>query len=83
MQSGEQRSVEAGDHLLAWLRIGDDDRQLLAVVNFADDERRFQCPPDLRRTARLEVSTDPARSHRDVALEDLRLSATEALIARL
>jgi len=83
LQSGEQRSVEGGDDLLAWLRIGDDDRQLLAVVNFAEDERAFHCPPDLRRTARLEISTDPARNHGDFALDDLRLSAAEALIARL
>ena len=83
LQSGEQRSVEAGDHLLAWLRIGDDHKQLLAVVNFADDERAFHCPPDLRRAARLELSTDPARNDRDLALDDLCLSPAEGLVARL
>ena len=86
LQSGEQRSFDAGDDLLAWLRIGGDDArdELLAVVNFADDERAFECPPDLRqRSARLEISTDPARSARERSLEELRLAPAEALLLRL
>jgi len=83
LQSGEQRSVDAGDDLLAWLRIGEDGKELLAVVNFAEDERGFRCPPDLRGTARLELSTDPARRSPELSLDDLRLAAAEGLLLRL
>jgi alpha-glucosidase len=83
LQSGEQRSLDAGDDLLAWLRIGDGDEELVAIVNFADEQRAFRCPPDLRRDARLELSTDPARGGGELALAELRLAPSEALLARL
>jgi alpha-glucosidase len=88
LQDGEQRSVDAGDDLLAWLRIGDrgGDR-LLAVVNFAGDPRPFRRPADLPGTGHLELSTNPARDREQadapIDLDDLRLTAGEGLLVRL
>jgi alpha-glucosidase len=81
LQSGEQRDADGGEGILAWLRVAGDDR-MLAIVNFAPEERLFRCAPDLPRSARLELSTDPARSEGDVALDDLRLAPYEAVLLR-
>jgi alpha-glucosidase len=80
LQTAEQRSLEAGQDLLAWLRVGEGER-LLAVVNFAECDRRFACAPDLPATARLAISTDPRRPNGDLALRDLTLAPCEALVA--
>jgi alpha-glucosidase len=82
LQSGEQRSVEAGDDLLAWLRIAEDQTQLLAVVNFAREPRGFTCPPDLPRGGRLVVSTQE-RPELEIEFAQLRLAPAEALLVRL
>jgi alpha-glucosidase len=39
LQGGEQRSLDAGEDLLAWLRIGADGATIAVVVNFAAAER--------------------------------------------
>jgi alpha-glucosidase len=88
LQDGEQRSVDAGDDLLAWLRIGErGDERVLGVVNFAADPRPFHRPPDLPSTGRLELSTNPARDREQadqlIDLDDLRVTAGEALLVRL
>jgi alpha-glucosidase len=83
LQGGEQRSIDAGDDLLAWLRIGGDGRELLAIVNFAAAERRFHCPPDLPRGGRLELSTVADRDPGDVTLDPLVVGPCEALLIRL
>jgi alpha-glucosidase len=83
LQSGEQRSLSAGDDLLAWLRIGAGGERLLAVVNFATEERRFARPADLSERARLELSTDPRRDSGEIALDGLALAPAEALLLRL
>jgi alpha-glucosidase len=84
LQSGEQRSIDAGDDLLAWVRIGADGRELLAIVNFAAAERPFSCPPDLPGSGRLVLSTDPERragdAHGELELETLRLAPSEGLL---
>jgi alpha-glucosidase len=83
LQSGEQRSIDAGPDILAWMRIGADGREALAAVNFAAQERAFRCPPDLPQTGRLELSTDPHRADRDVRFDDLRLAAGEGVLVGL
>jgi alpha-glucosidase len=86
LQGGEQRSVDAGDDLLAWLRIGETET-FLVVVNFAAQARRLHPPEDLSPHGVLEVSTHRVR-HREQAggpvdLRELELAASEALLIRL
>ena len=87
LQAGEQRSLTLGDDLLAWLRIGDQGEQLLAVVNFADQVRPVSDAAGLPRRGRLELSTLPARDRADggheLALHGLELAACEAVLLRL
>jgi alpha-glucosidase len=83
LRTGEQRSLEAGEDLLAWLRIGPRAEQVVAVVNFAAGERSLQPPPDLPAGGRLELSTDPARPEGPVELAALRLAPSEAVLIRL
>jgi alpha-glucosidase len=83
LRSGEQRTIDAGPELLAWLRIGADGRELLAIVNFSAQERVFGCPPDLPAGGALLLSTDAARLAGDVRLADLRLAAGEGLLLRI
>jgi alpha-glucosidase len=82
LQTGEQRSVDAGEDLLAWLRLGGDGSRLLAVINFAAAPRRLTRPPDLPAEAELVLSTDPARPAGPLAL-DGQLAPGEGLLARL
>jgi alpha-glucosidase len=83
LQSGEQRSIQAGPDVLAWLRIGPDCRALLAIVNFSWKERRFGCPPDLPTGGTLQLSTDPAREEGDVDFGNLILAPSEAVLVRV
>jgi alpha-glucosidase len=80
LQTAGQRTVAAGEGLLAWVRTSSDGR-LLTVVNFADDQRQFECAPDLPATAELVISTQPRGSR--LALQRLTLGPCEALVARL
>jgi alpha-glucosidase len=84
LQSGAQRSVDAGPDLLAWVRTGADGERMLAVVNFGAEARAFERPPDFDAQGRLELSTDPARAGApDVDLDALRLAPAEAVLVRL
>jgi alpha-glucosidase len=81
LQTGEQRSVNAGEDLLAWVRTGADDAYL-AIVNFAARPRRVGA--DLPTRGRLEISTDAGReAPADLALDGLELAAGEAVLLRL
>jgi alpha-glucosidase len=83
LRGGEQRTIDAGPDLLAWLRLGDDGEALLAIVNFAAEPRAFACPPDLPATGVLELSTAPDREPGDVRLADLRLAPNEGQLVRI
>jgi alpha-glucosidase len=82
---GEQRTIDAGPDLLAWLRLdGDGDgATLLAVVNFAAQERRLRPPRDLPARGAVVLSSDPARAAGDVALDALALAPAEAVLVRI
>jgi alpha-glucosidase len=82
LQGGEQRSVTAGDDLLAWLRIDGGD-SYLAIVNFAAERRRLSLPRDLPAHGTLAISTDPARSGGRLQLDGLPLAPSEAVIVHL
>lgn len=76
LQTGRQRTVDAGPGVLAWLR-EDDDERLLTAVNFSSEPRAL--PVDA--SAALLVSTDPARPPAPV--RDLELQPDEAVLLRL
>ena len=85
LQHGEQRSVSAGDDLLAWMRIDGEDCYL-AIVNFAARTRRVAEPADLPARGTLVLSTNPAREREAVlvlALDGLELAPSEAIIVHL
>jgi alpha-glucosidase len=74
LQSAPQRMVDGGEDLLAWTREGDGER-LMAVVNFAAEER----PVSVGGDATLVLSTDPRRAGGPVE----RLAPGEAVLLRL
>ena len=78
LQTGAQRSVEAGADVLAWIREDDGDR-FLTAVNFAP----LPVALDLAGQARLVLSTDPDRVNSDVELADLTLRGNEGVLLRL
>jgi alpha-glucosidase len=82
LQTGEQRSVQAGDDVLGWLREADGER-ILALVNFAAEETRPELPAELRVPASLVVSSDPDRAGDELDLGALRLGPGEALLLRV
>ncbi|HEY3186933.1 MAG TPA: alpha-amylase family glycosyl hydrolase, partial [Solirubrobacteraceae bacterium] len=82
LQSGEQRSLDAGPDLLAWERVGEGGA-MLAAINLATGERAFACPPDLPSGGSLELSTDPRRAAGDLPLHELTLAAGEGVLVRL
>jgi alpha-glucosidase len=81
LQGGDQRTVDVGDDLLAWLR----GERWLAVVNFAATPRRLRRLAGLPERGRLELSTDAHRGADggEVALDGLQLAAGEAVLVRL
>jgi alpha-glucosidase len=87
LQGGEQRSLDAGEDLLAWLRIGADGATIAVVVNFAAAEREPAWPADLPARGALLLSTDVARDREaagsEVALDGLALGPSEAILVRL
>jgi alpha-glucosidase len=83
LRSGEQRSLSAGIHVLAWVRIGEDGEELLTLVNFGDERCDFGCPPDLPGGGEIIISSDAGRATGDVAFDDLTLAPSEALLIRL
>jgi len=83
LQTGEQRTVDAGADVLAWLREGDGDR-LVAAMNFAVTATPLALAPELRRApATLLVSTDPDRTGGALDLATVTLAPGEALLVRL
>jgi alpha-glucosidase len=82
LQSGAQRTVEAGSDVFAWLREGDGER-LLAVMNFATDPVPFRPLDELPRRATLVLSTDPDRADGEVDPNGFVLGPSEAVLLRL
>ncbi len=83
LQTGEQRSLEGGADVLAWLREEDGDR-LLALVNFAGAPAAVALPDEVAdRRGDIVLATDPARTEGDVSLRDLTLAPSEAALLRL
>ena len=85
LQSGGQRTIDAGEDLLAWLRTRPGEEQLLAVMNFAPEPRPLRRPPFLPGRGRLELSTDAARDRggAELRLDAVELGPSEALLLRL
>jgi alpha-glucosidase len=79
LQHGEQRSLDAGEDLLAWERTGPE-RRVLAVVNFAAEARPLRLPAGLADRGTIELSTDPDRPAGEIGLADLVLGPAEALL---
>jgi alpha-glucosidase len=82
LQTGSQRSLEAGAGVLAWLRERDGDR-LLALVNFDGAPAPIALPAELGPAATLLLATDAGRAEGEVALGDLTLGPSEAVLLRL
>jgi alpha-glucosidase len=85
LQAGGQRSVDAGEDLLAWCRGDGDGAAFLAVVNFAAGERAVRGHGDLPRHGTLVVSTVHGRPEEggQVEVDGLALAAGEAVLVRL
>ncbi len=84
LQAGDQRTLDAGPDLLAWLRTGEGAAPaFLAVVNFAAEPRSLTAP-GLPAHGRLELSTRPGRPAGErIVLDGLELEASEGLLIRL
>lgn len=89
LQEGDQRLVDAGAGVLAWLREGDGERYL-ALVNVATTTLSPTLPADLPGTGTLVLSTDVGGEERRrtsggarVTMEGLDLAPGEALLVRL
>jgi alpha-glucosidase len=80
LQEGEQRSLEAGDGILGYLRELDGD-SVLVLLNFQAEAGRLD-QSDLPERATLELSTDGDREPGTVTLSDLELRPNEALLLR-
>jgi alpha-glucosidase len=81
LQVGEQRMVEAGADVLAWLRDHDEDR-IVTAVNFADTPTRLRITTELRPPVTLLLSTDPDRPTGPLHLDDFTLGPNEAVLLR-
>jgi alpha-glucosidase len=75
LQHGEQRTLDAGDDILAWERTGDG-RRMLALMNFAAEPRPARC-----ERGTVVVSSDPDRAEDEAG--ELTLEPYEALLLRL
>jgi alpha-glucosidase len=82
LQTGTQRTLDAGPDVLAWVREDDDDR-LLAAVNFAATATPGGLPADAGRRATLLLSSDPDRTLGHVDLGDFALGPSEAVLLRV
>jgi alpha-glucosidase len=81
LQVGTQRTLEAGRHVLAWLREGDAERWL-AAMNFAITAARLSLPADLPQQMTLVMATEPDRVDGQVDLDALTLRPGEAVLLR-
>ncbi|MEA2384741.1 MAG: alpha-glucosidase [Solirubrobacteraceae bacterium] len=83
LQTGAQRTIEAGADVLAWVREDEADR-LLCAVNFAVGGVALALPGDVAAgSGALVLSTEPGRRAGDVRLDALELGAGEAVILAL
>jgi alpha-glucosidase len=82
LQTGRQRTLDAGPDALAWTREDDHDR-LLAAVNFAATATPLRTPADAGPRATLLLSSDPDRSPGHLDLGALALGPSEAVLLRL
>ena len=82
LRVGDQRTVEAGSEVFAWVRECDGER-LLAAVNFAGVQVPLRLRTALPSSATLLLSTDIDRAQGDVDLADLVLGPNEAVLLRL
>ncbi|HWT25376.1 MAG TPA: alpha-amylase family glycosyl hydrolase [Solirubrobacteraceae bacterium] len=82
LQTGAQRSVDAAEPVLAWLREDASDR-LLAAVNFAAAETPLGVGDGAGGRGTLVLSTDPDRAEGEVDLGALALAPSEAVLVRL
>src|SRR3954447_22783846 len=82
LQTGAQRSLEAGAGVLAWLREEGGDR-LLALVNFAGTKSTVDLPAELDGRATVVLATDPERAKGEVSLREFTLGPSEAALLRL
>jgi alpha-glucosidase len=82
LQTGAQRSLDAGPDMLAWLR-EDEGARLLAAVNFAAVLAPLRLPAEPPRRTTLLISTDPERADGDVDLNGFMLGPSEAVLLRL
>jgi alpha-glucosidase len=80
LQTGGQRTFEAGADVLAWTREGGGER-LLACINAAAAPRRLQWQEG--GDGVLLLSSDPARAEGPVDLERLELGPAEAILVAL
>jgi alpha-glucosidase len=83
LQTGAQRTLDAGGEVLAWVREEDGDR-LLAAVNFAPAPAAVVVEEAaLPSEADVVLSTDPDRREGDIDLGDLVLGPGEGVLLRL
>jgi alpha-glucosidase len=80
LQRGEQRSVNAGEGILGYLRELDGDT-LLVLLNFEAQAGGLN-HRDLPERATLELSTHRNREPETVTLSDLQLRPNEGLLLR-
>jgi alpha-glucosidase len=82
LQTGSQRTVDAGPDVLAWVREDDDDR-LLAAVNFAATATPVSLPAGAGLRATLLLSSDPDRTVGHLDLGGFVLGPSEAVLLRV
>jgi alpha-glucosidase len=82
LQSGDQRLLDAGPDVLAWLRTSRSER-LLVAVNFGAEPRRLSTGglPDDRCS--LLLSTDPGRDEQAGRLSSVVLEPNEGVLLQL
>ena len=81
LQTGAQRTVEAGSDVLAWLREADGQRWL-AAINFATTPAPLTLSAELPRRMTMVIATDPDRADGEVDLDALTLRPGEAVSMR-
>jgi alpha-glucosidase len=78
LQTGAQRTVDAGADVLAWIREQDGER-LLACINLASEPRPLGTEP----TVVIVLSSDPDRREGEAELRSLVLAPNEAVLLQL
>jgi len=81
LQTGTQRTLEAGSQVLVWLREGDGERWL-AAMNFATVPAALSLPAELPQRLTMIVSTDPDRGEDEVDFDAVTLRPGEAVLMR-